>query len=117
MSGSGDCGLTAPEKIIRNVQASSDTPLDLTTTKRPVKSIEPQPGCSRDIVKVFSEAIGRAVEQQPKAAKNGGHRLKHHTMGEVLTSADVLTRLEEAEVKKGVKRAAEGVRLAKKQKK
>lgn len=117
LSGSGDCGLTAPDKIIRNIEDSSDTPIDLTTTKRPVKLIEPQPGCSRDIVKVFSEAIVRAVEQQPKTAKNGGHRLKHHTMGEVLTSADVVTRLEEAEAKKGVKRVAEGVRLTKKQKK
>lgn len=94
-------------------------PLDLSTVNLSVQREEPQPGCSssRNIVEVFSDSIRKAVEAQPRTEKRTFRRLKHHIMGEVLTSTDVVNRLQEAEEKKGGKRPAGSVRAAKKQKK
>lgn len=99
------------------IHGSFDGPLDLSIHCRPIIE-ESQPGCSRDIGEVFSKAITRAVASQPKAKSKGtGYRLRHHTMGEVLTANDVMARLKEAEEKKGVKRAANCGRANKRQKK
>lgn len=90
------------------VNDDPDMPIDLSLPKTSLLTAT-ESNRPKDLIQVFSESIARAtmmVQAGPSNA-NSNRRLKHHTMGEVLTSPDVQERL----------RLADEVKVAKKRKK
>lgn len=82
------------------LNTSSEEPLDLSPKK--VAVVERAQNNSTRIIKIFKDQIARASSSRLSAAPDVApkRRLKHHTMGEVLTSDDVLQRLEESKISK-----------------
>lgn len=82
------------------LNTSSEEPLDLSTKK--VAVVERAQNNSTSIIKIFKDQISRASSSRLSATPDVApkRRLKHHTMGEVLTSDDVLQRLTESKISK-----------------
>lgn len=82
-----------------------DMPIDLSLPKKsPQNATETsQP---KDLIQVFSESIARATMMAQPGPSNAtiNRRLKHHTMGEVLTSPDVQERLRMVDEAKNTKK-------------
>lgn len=82
-----------------------DMPIDLSLPK---KSPQNATGTSqpKDLIQVFSESIARATMMAQPGPSNStiNRRLKHHTMGEVLTSPDVQERLRMVDEAKNTKK-------------
>lgn len=85
-------------------------PLDLSLPKKTEEVIHIDQKQEIDhIIKIFSSNISNSTATAgPSSAPAPVRRLKHHTKGEDLTNADVVARLEEAELKRGNKRSANG---------
>lgn len=105
---------TAPDPVIemeeyscREGPSSLDEPMDLSLPKKPELESEPKPN-AMTIVKIFAEKIAANKATTPIVGTTPRRRLKHHSMGEILTSQEVIVRLEEAEEKKrGKKRGSD----------
>lgn len=88
-----------------NSRSSSENPLDLSLPKKlSPKDVErPEPNAT-SITKIFAEQIARNKVAPTITTQTPRRRLKHHSMGEILTSTEVQDRLKEVEEKKRAKK-------------
>lgn len=94
-------------------QLAPATLMDPLLERRSLMNLQPDGNMDNQplehIIKIFSSNISNSTATAgPSSAPAPVRRLKHHTKGEVLTNADVVARLEEAESKRGNKRSDNG---------
>lgn len=82
-----------------------DMPIDLSLPKKSPQNAT-ETSQTKDLIQVFSESIARATMMAQPGPSNAtiNRRLKHHTMGEVLTSPDVQERLRMVDEAKNTKK-------------
>lgn len=96
-------------ELLRRESEDDAVPLDLSMPKSACSNGSQRGQDVTDIIQIFTQNIAKSTSSVPTARPSSrGCRLKHHTVGEVLNTEEVMERLREHEEMKRKKGSTKG---------